>query len=109
MRAGRALGTATLSGGIASFTTSSLAVGTHSIKVVYSGDTNFKTSTSAVLSQVVQSSADVVVAPGTSQLVDQAIGTLSTDDADADGGLVYDLALEQLSTENPRVRRIELV
>ncbi len=102
------LGTATLSGGIASFTTSSLAVGTHSIKVVYSGDTNFKTSTSAVLSQVVQSLADVILAPRTSQLVDQAIGTLSTDDAYADDSLVHDLALEQLSANNPRSRRIEL-
>jgi hypothetical protein len=101
------LGTATLSGGIAGFTISSLAVGTHSIKVVYSGDTNFKTSTSSVLSQVVQSSADVILAPGTSQLVDQAIGTLSTGDAYADDTLVHDLALEQLSADNPRTRRIE--
>lgn len=36
----------TLSGGQATFTTSSLALGTHSITVVYSGDGNFSCSTS---------------------------------------------------------------
>ncbi len=48
-----ALGTGTLSGDTTTFTTSSLAVGTHSITAVYSGDLNFITSTSAVLSQKV--------------------------------------------------------
>ena len=48
------LRTRTLTGGVATFTTSSLPIGTHSIKVVYGGDTNFKSSTSAVLNQVVQ-------------------------------------------------------
>ena len=48
------LGTATLNGtGTASFTTSSLSVGSHSIKVSYGGDADFKASTSAVLKQVV--------------------------------------------------------
>ena len=48
------LRTRTLTGGVATFTTSSLPIGTHPIKVVYGGDTNFKSSTSAVLNQVVQ-------------------------------------------------------
>jgi hypothetical protein len=59
------LGTATVSGGAAGFTTSTLTVGTHSIKAVYSGDSNFKTSTSAVLSQVVNSAGAVVMATTT--------------------------------------------
>ncbi len=46
-------GTVTLSSGVASFTTSSLAVGTQSITAVYSGDTNFTISTSSAVSQVV--------------------------------------------------------
>jgi len=41
------LGTGSVSGGIATFATSSLSVRTHSIKAVYGGDSNFKTSTSA--------------------------------------------------------------
>jgi sugar lactone lactonase YvrE len=48
------LGTGTLSGGVASFSTSSLARGTHSIKAVYSGDANVNGATSAVLSQTVK-------------------------------------------------------
>jgi large repetitive protein len=41
------LGTATLSGGIASFTTSALLAGNHSIAAAYAGDVNFLASTSA--------------------------------------------------------------
>jgi hypothetical protein len=99
------LGTAALSGAIASFTTSALAVGTHSIKVAYSGDANFKTSTSSVLSQVVQSSADAVVAAGPSQVVDQAIGIVSTGDAPTDVPLLHDVALEQVTIGSRTTRR----
>lgn len=50
-----ALGTATLGANLtATYATSALAVGTHPITAVYSGDTANVTSTSAVLSQVVQ-------------------------------------------------------
>jgi hypothetical protein len=45
------LGTVSLSGGQASLTTSSLSAGKHSITALYSGDANFASSTSAVLSQ----------------------------------------------------------
>jgi hypothetical protein len=48
------LGTGALSGGVASFSTSSLARGTHSIKAVYGGDANVNGATSAVLSQTVK-------------------------------------------------------
>jgi hypothetical protein len=41
------------SSGIATFTTSTLVVGTHLIKAVYSGDLNFLTSTSPVLKETV--------------------------------------------------------
>jgi Bacterial Ig-like domain (group 3)/Putative Ig domain len=50
---GTPIGTGTLSAGVATFSTSSLTVGTHSITAVYSGDTNFTTSTSTALSQAV--------------------------------------------------------
>jgi hypothetical protein len=53
-----ALGTGTLAAGVASFATSSLAVGGHSITAVYNGDTNFGGSTSAALSQAVNTPAD---------------------------------------------------
>ena len=47
------LGSGTLSGGTAAYSTSALALGSHSITAVYSGDTNFNTSTSTALNQVV--------------------------------------------------------
>jgi uncharacterized repeat protein (TIGR03803 family) len=50
----KAIRTATLSGGVAAFTTSKLAVGTHPITANYLGDAASATSTSPVLDQVVQ-------------------------------------------------------
>ncbi|MGD0464871.1 MAG: Ig-like domain repeat protein, partial [Tepidisphaeraceae bacterium] len=48
------LGTGTLDGsGVATLSTSGLSVGSHSITVVYGGDTNFTTSTSSALTQTV--------------------------------------------------------
>ena len=56
-----ALGTADLNGsGIATFTTSSLAVGTHSITAQYGGDTNYNSSTSTAVSQVVNKASSTV-------------------------------------------------
>jgi len=49
-----AIGSKTLSGGIAKLTKSTLAVGTHSITAHYNGDAASSTSTSAVVNQVVQ-------------------------------------------------------
>jgi hypothetical protein len=48
------IGSATLSGGVATFTRSRLAVGTHSITAHYNGDAASSTSTSSVVNQVVQ-------------------------------------------------------
>lgn len=47
------LGTGTLSGGSATFTTSTLKVGTTSVTAVYGGDSNFAGSKSNVVKQVV--------------------------------------------------------
>ena len=48
-----ALATRPLSGNVATFTTFSLTVGSHAIRAVYNGDTNFATSASTILTQVV--------------------------------------------------------
>ena len=48
------IGSATLSGGVATLTKSTLAVGTHTITAQYVGDAETAQSTSAVLNQVVQ-------------------------------------------------------
>ncbi len=57
MEGSTTLGTGTLSGGVATFSTSALAVGGHSITAVYSGDANFSGSTSAPLTQTVNKTA----------------------------------------------------
>jgi hypothetical protein len=50
---GTALGSATLTGGVAQFTTSSLPVGKNSVVANYSGDANYVSAKSATLTQVV--------------------------------------------------------
>ena len=55
------LGTGTLTAGSASFTTSSLKVGTDSIKAVYLGDSNFGASTSKIVKQVVSKATTTTV------------------------------------------------
>lgn len=54
------LGTGSLSGGLATFATTSLAIGSHSITATYAGDTNFASSASGVLTEVV---VDYTVTP----------------------------------------------
>jgi hypothetical protein len=61
--AGKPIGSATLSGGKASLTLTTLSAATHSIKAVYSGDTNYLTSTSTSLSEVVNSAVPPVPPP----------------------------------------------
>ncbi len=51
------LGTGTLSGGTATFTTSGLGTGAHSITAIYGGDANFTGSTSVVLTQTIGKAA----------------------------------------------------
>ena len=75
------IGASTVSGGVASFTTSSLTVGSHSITAKYSGDSTNAASTSAVLTQVVGEALDsiklrqlqVAVMPVVAQVSGQAI------------------------------------
>jgi Bacterial Ig-like domain (group 3)/Dockerin type I domain len=52
------LGSATLAGGTAAFTTSSLAVGSHSITATYGGDSSYGASSSSVLTETVYLSGD---------------------------------------------------
>jgi autotransporter-associated beta strand protein len=56
------LGTASLSAsGTATFSPTTLAVGTHSITAVYSGDSNFATSTSTALAQIINPAGTATV------------------------------------------------
>lgn len=75
-----ALGTGTLSNGQATFTTSSLAVGSHAITAVYGGDSNFQGSTSATMVESVAaaSSTTSLAASATSISLGQSVTFTAT-------------------------------
>jgi hypothetical protein len=54
---GKALGSATLSSGVATLNVTTLPVGTNSITATYAGDADYKTSTSAAVSEVTNAAA----------------------------------------------------
>jgi len=58
MKGTTVLGKGTLSGGTATFTTSTLKVGTTAVKAVYDGDSNFAGSTSKAVKQVVEKAGE---------------------------------------------------
>ena len=67
------LGTAPLSGGTAPLTTSSLPVGTFTIRASYSGDANFRASTSPGLRQVVNSTSKSMTSTAISSSLNPSI------------------------------------
>jgi hypothetical protein len=68
------LGSGILTAGVATFTTSSLAVGTHTIAAVYSGDANFAASSSAALTQTIQDfSLTISTSTGSTGTVTQSV------------------------------------
>ncbi|MFM1767980.1 MAG: hypothetical protein RJA22_509 [Verrucomicrobiota bacterium] len=86
---GTVAGSGTLAGGVATFTTSSLAVGTHTVVAEYGGDANFVGSTNT-LSPVQTINTPPVAGADTieryaSQGVKVRLSTLLTNDTDADG------------------------
>lgn len=86
------LGTANLVGGTASFSTSALGVGTHSIQAVYSGDTNYLTSTSAAASQTITkgtSTATLAVTPNPSTYLQPATLSAAVTPASATGTVQF--------------------
>jgi hypothetical protein len=82
------LGTETLnSSGVATFSTSALTVGSHSITVVYGGDTDFTTSASATVTQVVDKDATTsfVVSSANPSVFGQSVTFTATVAASAPG------------------------
>jgi N,N-dimethylformamidase beta subunit-like protein/uncharacterized protein DUF4082/Big-like domain-containing protein/purple acid phosphatase-like protein/Ig-like domain-containing protein len=82
------LGTATLSGGAATLTISSLAVGNHSITALYNDDNNFVASASASVTQVVNpaSTSSVLTASPNPSNFGQVVTLRTTVSAVAPGG-----------------------
>ncbi len=89
------LGTGSVSGGVATFSTSALSIGTHSISADYLGDTNFKTSASGVLKQVESGSSATSSLQSAAFAVDLALDPLS-EESDQ-GSLIEIIAIELLS------------
>lgn len=90
-----------VSGGSATYTTTTLSAGTHSITAVYSGDANFASSTSAALSESIEdftlqtNATSATVAPGSSAsftLTVTSQGGLNSSIAFACAGLPADAA-----------------
>jgi uncharacterized repeat protein (TIGR03803 family) len=69
------LGSSSLSSGVATFTTAGLSVGQHSISAVYSGDSNFNSSTGSLSQSIIQVSTSTAV---TSNLNPAVYGQLVT-------------------------------
>jgi hypothetical protein len=75
----KTLGTGRLNAsGVATFTTSTFAKGNHSVTAVYAGSTSYKTSTSVVVTQVVNATGAAVVTNGsTAPLLTEAPNSLT--------------------------------
>src|SRR5262249_52318553 len=100
------LATIAMSGGKASFTTSSLTRGTHTISAVYSGDTNFNGSTSANLLQTVGSSTAINQQAGLTVIPQSTSGSTQTLEPATDSTLVaagYSTGGTFVSTASPTV------
>ena len=82
-----ALGTVTLTGSAAALTISTLSVGSHAITVVYSGDSNFSTSTSVPTSQTVGQAhtATTLADPTNPSAIGQAVTFTATVSPSAPG------------------------
>jgi trimeric autotransporter adhesin len=77
--AGKALGSAvTIKSGVATFATATLATGTDSITAVYSGDANFKGSTSSGVSEIINVPAFTVPKAGTLSPASVTAGSSAT-------------------------------
>jgi hypothetical protein len=88
------LGSGTLSGGVATLTTSSLSVGTHTISAVYNGATNFAAATSSALTQCVMDiSLSNMSSGGPSQTITPGGSSTYTLAIEPDGGTSFPVAV----------------
>ncbi|MBI5567109.1 MAG: Ig-like domain repeat protein [Chloroflexi bacterium] len=86
--AGSSIGSGSLSGGVATFNTSALSIGAHTITATYGGDGNFNGSTSNSVNQVVNCLPSIIVTSN----ADSGAGTLRQAIADvcAGGTITFD-------------------
>ena len=82
------LGTASLSGGIAQFVTTSLTAGSHTLTAVYAGDAVFQGSTSAAVTEQVNQAIATVSAVSSASPVYVFQDIVFTASVNADGGVM---------------------
>ena len=103
---GTTIGSGTLNGGgVATFATSALAVGSLSITAEYMGDSNFNGSTSPALTQVVnkRKTSTVVVVPGTLSEGESALVTVFVTDVESLGTKVDPADTVSFDSSSPNV------
>ena len=83
------LGTGNLSGGTATYSTSALSVGPHTITAVFDGDTNYSASTSSGITQTVNTSPfSIITAPANGAAISGTSYTITGTASDAGGYVV---------------------
>jgi RHS repeat-associated protein len=98
---GTAIGTATLSAGIATLSVSTLAVGSHSITAVYGGDANFNAASSAAVSEIVEDFTLTIAGTGSSQTVQPGGTAIYTLPMSPSGGTTFPAAVTFAATGLP--------
>jgi hypothetical protein len=100
----KSLGTATLGGGLATLTSTKLKLGKHTIIVIYHGDSDFTTSTSPALREVIKKSVKGkkpkarTALPGRAKQVPASMNAIAPN-RHISSMLVRDIALERLTIE----------
>lgn len=92
------LGTGTLSSGVATFSTSSLPVGSHVISATYGGDANFSSISSNTITQIVYMCNPLVVTNITDDGAATTCGTFSYALVEVSAGMTITFALTQSNT-----------
>jgi hypothetical protein len=104
----KALGTATLNGGMAAITTKKLTLGSHTIKVIYHGDSDFTGSTSAGLREVIKKPARVKkakVRPAVRVKLQTGVALDVASNSLVRSMLLRDMAMAEVIVERPDAKR----
>ena len=104
---GGVLGAGTLSGGVATFTTSTLALGSHTVVAEYAGDSNFTGTTNALAQNQVINTPPVAgndtIERSSLTSVKVRLATLLANDSDADGDAL-NIVVSPASASNATIR-----
>jgi hypothetical protein len=95
------LATMPVGGGTASYSISTLALGTHSITAVYSGDSNFTARTSSTLKETIIQQSTALISPQSSSLGPAALAPTALPAASAAAATTRDAAARPPAASSP--------